>query len=113
MSKNLKKSQKMFKVFKKGITKNPIIILKKDRPFDDEKKREFYKNLGYTITEIELDLHQQAIDLMDELDQKYNRVTQESLDEYLASRIMTKEEAKRCENIIFAIEEGIVLECSK
>ena len=40
-----------FKVFKEGRTDHPITILK-DKNFNEEKKREKYLMLGYTIIEL-------------------------------------------------------------
>ena len=43
--------EKAFKVFKSGVTKEPITILK-GSDFNDKAKRAKYLYLGYTITEI-------------------------------------------------------------
>ena len=42
----------MFKVFKEGMTTEPITILKGHLPFNEKLKREKYISLGYVITEI-------------------------------------------------------------
>lgn len=44
----------VFRIYKEGTTtKGPItIVKKKGEPFNENKKREWYKYLGYTVTEI-------------------------------------------------------------
>ena len=42
----------MFKIYKDGMTKEPITILKGDLPFNEKLKREKYMYLGYTIIEL-------------------------------------------------------------
>jgi hypothetical protein len=47
------KATPVFKVFKKGMTDKPIIIMRVDgHPFDEAEKRAKYIGLGYTIIEV-------------------------------------------------------------
>ena len=43
--------ERAFKIFKEGTTDKPIVILKGES-FDEEKKREKFLYLGYTIIEL-------------------------------------------------------------